>query len=113
MNSPVKSISAARLREMLRESGTAGVEQKRPRFTPETAKRAFSEATARSHWATSWQPAAVAIAVHGGDHGLGQRDELLHHRAARGEEGGDLGLGRERAHLLQVVPGAEGASRRP
>ena len=29
-------------------------------FTPGVAKRASSDATARSHAATSWQPAAVA-----------------------------------------------------
>ena len=34
MKSPVKSISAARLRPRLRDSGTAGVEQKSPRLTP-------------------------------------------------------------------------------
>ena len=50
----------AALRERLRDSGTAGVEQNRPRLTPDTAKRASSAATARSQAATSWQPAAVA-----------------------------------------------------
>ncbi len=60
MNSPVTSISNACLRGTLRLSGTPGVEQKRPRLTPLTAKRALLAATARSHCATSWQPAAVA-----------------------------------------------------
>lgn len=40
---------------------TLGVAQKRPTFTPLTAKRASLEATARSQTATSWQPAAVAM----------------------------------------------------
>ena len=44
-----------------RASATAGVEQKRPMCTPGVAKRALSLATARSHVATSWQPAAVAM----------------------------------------------------
>ena len=37
INSSVMSISAARLREMVGVSVTAGVEQNRPRFTPDTA----------------------------------------------------------------------------
>ena len=61
MNPPVINISKARLRETLRESGTAGVAQKSPTLIPEVAKRASLEATARSQVATSWQPAAVAI----------------------------------------------------
>ena len=61
MNSPVTSISKACLRPRLRDSATLGVEQNRPRLTPLTAKHASLEATARSHIATSWQPAAVAM----------------------------------------------------
>jgi hypothetical protein len=61
MNSPVTSISMACLAGTLRSSGTLGVEQNSPKFTPLTAKRASVEATARSHCATSWQPAAVAM----------------------------------------------------
>ena len=61
MNSPVTSISKAALRARLRLSATLGVEQNRPRLTPLTAKRASRAATARSHIATSWQPAAVAM----------------------------------------------------
>ena len=45
-----------------RLTATAGVEQNRPMFTPGVAKRADSPATARSHDATSWQPAAVIAA---------------------------------------------------
>ena len=51
----------ASLRETLRPRDTLGVEQNRPTLMPETAKRAASEATARSHCATNWQPAAVAM----------------------------------------------------
>lgn len=40
--------------------GTAGVEQNRPTLTPGVAKVDFSDATAMSQLATSWQPAAVA-----------------------------------------------------
>jgi len=36
---PVSSISSARLRPIARESGTIGVEQNRPIFTPGVAKR--------------------------------------------------------------------------
>ncbi len=61
MKSPVSSICSAALRVRLRDSGTDGVEQNSPRFTPDTANRASSAATARSHIATSWQPAAVAM----------------------------------------------------
>ena len=49
------------LRETLRDSATIGVEQNRPLSIPDVAKRAASEATARSQLATSWQPAAVAM----------------------------------------------------
>ena len=45
---------------MLRTSGTLGVLQNKPTSMPLTPKRAPSAATARSHCATSWQPAAVA-----------------------------------------------------
>ncbi len=45
---------------MARESGTIGVEQNKPILTPGVANRAVSAATARSHDATSWHPAAVA-----------------------------------------------------
>ena len=58
--SPVNSISSARLRPIERDTGTIGVEQNRPMFTPGVANRASSDAIARSHAATSWQPAAVA-----------------------------------------------------
>ena len=45
---------------MTRVSGTIGVEQNSPIFTPGVANHASADATARSHAATSWQPAAVA-----------------------------------------------------
>ena len=55
------SMYMACLRWMLRDKATDGVAQKRPRLIPETANRAVSDAVARSHIATSWQPAAVAM----------------------------------------------------
>ena len=61
MKSPVTSISNASLRPTLRDSATPGVEQNSPTLMPLTAKRASVAATARSHIATSWQPAAVAM----------------------------------------------------
>ena len=73
MKSPVTNISKACLRETLRESGTLGVEQKRPKFTPLTANFAVSAATARSHCATSWQPAAVAMPCTRAITGTGRR----------------------------------------
>src|SRR2546429_1530778 len=73
MKSPVTSISNAGLRATLRDSGTLGVEQKRPRLTPLTANLAALEATARSHCATSWQPAAVAIPCTRAITGTGRR----------------------------------------
>src|SRR5712692_6741834 len=51
----------ARLRPTLRATPTAGVEQKTPMLTPGIANDALSDATARSHMETSWQPAAVAM----------------------------------------------------
>jgi hypothetical protein len=61
IGSPVSSSSSARLRPTARESGTIGVEQNRPILTPGVAKRVPVAASARSHAATSWQPAAVAM----------------------------------------------------
>src|SRR5271157_652503 len=58
--SPVISICKARLRPTARLRATIGVVQNRPILTPGVANAAWSEATARSHVATSWQPAAVA-----------------------------------------------------
>ena len=73
INSPVTSISNANLRETLRDKATPGVAQNRPRFTPLTANRAFDAATARSHIATSWQPAAVATPCTRAITGTGRR----------------------------------------
>ena len=47
---------------MLRATATSGVWQNRPPLPPGMAKAASSDATARSHDATSWHPAAVARA---------------------------------------------------
>ena len=46
---------------MQRVSATIGVLQNRPIFTPGVAKRARSDASARSQVATNWHPAAVAM----------------------------------------------------
>ena len=46
---------------MLRTNGTLGVAQNSPYWMPLVAKLAALLATARSHWATNWQPAAVAM----------------------------------------------------
>jgi len=72
-NSPSSSISIASLRGTLRLRATIGVEQKSPMLTPEVAKRASSEATARSQEATSWHPAAVAIPLTSAITGCGSR----------------------------------------
>ena len=45
---------------MLRATATSGVWQNRPPLPPGMANPAVSAATARSHVATNWQPAAVA-----------------------------------------------------
>src|SRR5205823_8861518 len=69
--------------------GTDGVEQKSPRLMPLTAKRAALEATARSHWATSWQPAAVAMPCTRAITGTGRRTRpsiIRVHCANRSEE---------------------------
>src|SRR5882724_5279642 len=60
IRSPVKSISRACLRARLRATPTPGVVQKIPLLIPGSANCATSLATARSHMATSWQPAATA-----------------------------------------------------
>ena len=49
-----------------------GVEQNRPIFTPGVANFDESEAIAKSHEATNWQPAAVAIPLTSAMTGLGQ-----------------------------------------
>ena len=76
MKSPVTQHLHRRLRLTLRDSATLGVEQNNPRLTPLTAKRARSEATARSHIATSWQPAAVAMPCTLAITGIGRRCTL-------------------------------------
>jgi hypothetical protein len=82
MKSPVTSISKASLRGRLRLSATLGVLQNRPRLTPLTAKRASRAATARSHMATSWQPAAVAMPCTRAITGTRQVLDGHHHAAA-------------------------------
>ncbi len=52
-------------------SATIGVEQNRPMLTPGVANFASSAATARSQVATSWQPAAVAVACTAAMNGFG------------------------------------------
>ena len=58
---PVSNSSIARLRDTLRPTPTAGVVQNTAVLSPGSAKLALSDATARSHIDTSWQPAAVAM----------------------------------------------------
>jgi hypothetical protein len=62
MESPVRAISSARLRPTLRATATSGVWQNNPPLPPGMANAADSAATARSHVATNWHPAAVASA---------------------------------------------------
>ncbi len=50
-----------------------GVEQNRPMCTPGVQNLALVEATARSQVATSWQPAAVAVASTAAITGCGNR----------------------------------------
>ena len=61
---------------------TAGVEQKNPQVTPEVTKWALSTATARSHCATSWQPAAAATPCTRAITGCGSVAMLYHHAGA-------------------------------
>ena len=77
MKAPVTSISKACLRPRLRDNATLGVAQNSPRLTPLTAKRASDAATARSHIATSWQPAAVAMPCTWATTGTGRRCRLI------------------------------------
>jgi hypothetical protein len=102
MNSPVSSISIACLRLTLRASATLGVEQNRPKFTPLTANFALSAATARSHWATSWQPAAVAWRAPWRSPAAAANDRVitLLHFSNRPW----MRFWSERTDLLQVVP---------
>ena len=60
ITSPVRAISAARLRPTWRATATMGVWQNSPPRPPGVAKRASSEATIRSALAANWAPAAVA-----------------------------------------------------
>jgi hypothetical protein len=98
-------MSSARLRPIARESGTIGVEQNSPIFTPGVANRAVSAATARSHAATSWQPAALAMPPIR-DHRLRELVDQLHQLRAELEQPLE-----ERHvaidHLAQVVARAE------
>ncbi len=60
IGSPVTSISSAHFRPMERVSGDHRRRAEPSPLPPGVAKAAFSDATARSQEATSWQPAAVA-----------------------------------------------------
>ena len=86
MKSPVTSISKAALRGRLRDSATPGAEPNSPTLTPLTAKRASRLAIARSHIATSWQPAAVARPLHACDHRRRQALDREHHGRALREQ---------------------------
>lgn len=57
--SPVRCMRIACLRPMARVRATTGLEQNSPILTPGVPKHAVLEAIARSHEATSWQPAAI------------------------------------------------------
>ena len=59
--SPVRSISIARFRLMLRVNATAGVAQNRPTSIPLTPNLAWSDAKARSHEATAGIPQQLLI----------------------------------------------------
>ncbi len=90
-----------------------GVEQKRPMSTPGVANLASVEAMARSQLATSWQPAARREALHGGNHGLRQVDDLLHHRAAHCHDVAEIvsaaiGIAAPAGEFLQVVTRTKG-----
>ena len=88
-----------------------GVEQNRPYFTPEVAKRLSSAATARSQAATSWQPAAVAMPWTRAITGCGRRVRAVITAEQRVEQGADRRVAQVGAHLLEVVAGAEGLAR--
>jgi hypothetical protein len=111
MNSPVKSISAARLRGQVarqRDGGSRAEETQVHAGSGEArVVRRHGEIALRDELAARRR----GEAVHRRDDGLGQGGELLHHRAARCEERVHRLAGIERAHLLQVVAGAESASR--
>ena len=106
MTSPVSASSSARLRPTLRATATSGVWQNRPPLPPGMAKPASSAATARSHVATSWQPAAVASACTLAHDRLRDGLDGVHHLGAHLEQ--PPGLGQVGAdHVAEVVPGGE------
>ena len=109
MKSPVTSISNAGLRGTLRDRATPGVEQNRPTLTPLTAKRASLAATARSHIATSWQPAAVAMPCTRAITGSGRRCTAQHHAACTARTAPRSSQRRRGAHLAS----GRGRRRRP
>src|SRR3981189_412443 len=98
-------MSSARLEPTLRPTGTEGVPQNRPLLMPEVAKLASVDATARSQAATSWQPAAVAMACTLAITGRGQALDRHHHGRAAREQVVVEGVVTPRRHLLQVMAG--------
>ena len=70
--SPVKSIFIESFLLTFLDRATMGVEQNRPILTPGVANFAEFEETAKSHEATNWQPAAVAIPLTSAITGLEQ-----------------------------------------
>ena len=73
MNSPVNSISNARLRDDVARHRHAGRRAEQPEVDARRREPRIVDATARSHAATSWQPAAVATPCTLRDHRLRQR----------------------------------------
>ena len=109
MTSPVNSISTARLREVARESATAGVAQNSPRLMPDTAKRAPRRADGQIALGDELAPRGGREAVDLRDDGLGEAHDLQHQVAARAEEPRDV-AGLLATYLPEVVAGAEGPS---
>ena len=81
--SPVNSISSARLRPIDRETGTIGVEQNRPMFTPGVAKRASVGRDGEIARGDELAAGGRRDPVHLGDHRLRDLVQPLHQRRRR------------------------------
>ena len=112
MNSPVNSISNARLRDTLRETGTPGVAQKSPKLMPDVAKRASLGRDREVAGGDELAAGRGRDAVHARDDRLRQRCIVSITRLQRSKRSPMNGLGAIRHHLLQVVPAGERAALR-
>ena len=106
MASPVKAISSARLRPMLRATATSGVWQNSPPLPPGMANPARLGGDGQVARGDELAPGGGGQRVHLGAHRLRHRLHDVHHPRAHVEHVAGL-VERGAGHVAEVVPGRE------